>query len=239
MTDLNEKSNPAARADPNAPMLSHAAWVRSIPFLVYILFIVVVDVLGRFGFSAAELRWMYAVKISAVVLTLLMLWRHYTELHTWRLTPIGVATSIAVGVIVFVLWITLSSGWLLIGSPEGFDPRTNGQIDWLMVAVRIAGAALVVPIMEELFWRSFLMRWIDASDFQSIAPAAVRLQSVLIASVLFGFEHNQWFAGIIAGLAYSFLYMRQGSLWSAILAHAVTNGVLGVWIVQTASWTYW
>ena len=133
----------------------------------------------------------------------------------------------------------LVEGVVRIGSPEGFDPRTNGQIDWLMVVVRIAGAAVVVPIMEELFWRSFLLRWIEKSDFQSVLPAAVRLQSMLIASVLFGFEHNQWLVGIIAGVAYSFLYMRQGTLWSAIVAHAVTNGVLGVWIVRSASWTYW
>lgn len=239
MTDRNEQSNPPARADLNQPMLSKAAWVRCTPFLVYIFFIVVVDVLGRFGIPAAELRWMYAVKIFAVIVTLVMFWRHYTELHTWRVSPTWTAIAVFVGFLVFVLWINLSAGWLLIGSPEGFDPRNNGQVDWLMVAVRIAGAALVVPIMEELFWRSFLMRWIDATDFQSIAPAAVRLQSVLIASVLFGFEHNQWLVGIIAGVAYSFVYMRQGTLWSAILAHAVTNGVLGVWIVRSQSWTYW
>ena len=144
-----------------------------------------------------------------------------------------------VGILVFVLWINFSSGYLLIGSPAGFDPRTDGQIDYLMVAVRIAGAALVVPVMEELFWRSFLMRWLDAADFQAVAPAAVRLQSVLIASVLFGFEHNQWFAGILAGLAYSFLYRRQGCLWPALLAHGVTNGLLGVWVVHSAQWAYW
>ncbi|MBC7686141.1 MAG: CAAX prenyl protease-related protein [Bdellovibrionales bacterium] len=220
-------------------MLSPAAWVRSIPFLVYIFFIVVVDLLGRLGFSDAQLRWMYAVKIVAVSMTLLMLWRHYTELHHWRTSPIWTGIAVLVGILVFVVWINFSSGWLLIGSPSGFDPRTGGRIDWLMVAVRIGGAALVVPVMEELFWRSFLMRWIDAANFQSVVPAAVRLQSVIIASVLFGFEHNQWFAGILAGLAYSLLYMRQGSLWPAVLAHGVTNGLLGVWVVHFGQWTYW
>ena len=239
MSQENEQSNAAPPADLNAPMLSPAAWVRSIPFLVYIFFIVVVDLLGRVGFSDAQLRWMYAVKIVAVSLTLLMFWRHYTELHRWRASPIWTGIAVLVGILVFVLWINFSSGYLLIGSPAGFDPRTDGQIDYLMVAVRIAGAALVVPVMEELFWRSFLMRWLDAADFQAVAPAAVRLQSVLIASVLFGFEHNQWFAGILAGLAYSFLYRRQGCLWPALLAHGVTNGLLGVWVVHSAQWAYW
>ena len=221
------------------PMLNRAAWVRILPFLVYLFFIVIVDLLGRAGVPAQQLRWLYGVKIFAVVVTLLMCWRHYTELHSWRISPLWTGIAVVVGVVVFVLWIALGADWMIVGTPGGFDPRTDGQIDWLMVAVRIAGAALVVPIMEELFWRSFLMRWLDKVDFLLLDPARVRLQSVAIAALLFGFEHNQWLAGIVAGVAYSVLYMRTKSLWTPILAHAVTNGVLGVWIVHSASWTYW
>ncbi len=93
--------------------------------------------------------------------------------------------------------------------------------------------------MEELFWRSFLSRWMEASDFRSVDPAQVRWSSVAIVSVLFGVEHQLWLAGILAGVAYGALYKWQGNLWSAILAHAVSNAVLGVWIVRTANWTYW
>jgi len=223
----------------SAPLLSPAAWARIVPFLVYLLFIGVVELLGRFGVPAAQLRWLYAVKIAAVVATLAFFWRHYTELHRWRLAPIPAVTALAVGVLVFVLWISLNAGWMVVGAPAGFDPRDAGQVDWLMVAVRIAGAALVVPVMEELFWRSFLLRWLDQLNFLALDPARVRLQSVAIAALLFGFEHNQWLAGIVAGVAYSMLYMRHTSLWSPILAHALTNGVLGVWIVHTANWSYW
>ena len=239
MSEPAEQFPPTASGELKPPMLSHAAWVRIFPFLVYLVFIVAADLLGRLGLSAADLRWLYPVKIFAVIVTLVIFWRHYMELHRWRVSPIEAVMAIVVGVGVFVLWINFSSGWMVIGTPAGFDPRTGGQIDWLLVALRIAGAALVVPIMEELFWRSFLMRWLEASDFASVAPAAVRLQSVMIAALLFGFEHNQWLAGIAAGLAYSVLYLRQGKLWTAILAHAVTNGVLGLWIVSTANWTYW
>ncbi len=235
----NDKQSPIQARPANAPMLSRAAWARILPFLVYILFIVAVDVLGRLGVSAHALRWMYPLKIFAVVVTLVICWPQYKELHTLRLTPIWTGIAVLVGVIVFALWIQLSTGWMLIGSPEGFDPRNDGQIDWLLVGLRIAGAALVVPVMEELFWRSFLMRWLDNADFEAVDPASVRISSVAIAAVLFGFEHNLWLAGIVAGVAYSVLYMRQRSLWSAIVAHAVTNGVLGVWIVRSAQWTFW
>ena len=235
----NDKQSPIQASPANAPMLSHAAWVRIFPFLIYILFIAIADVLGRLGVSEPAMRWLYPVKIFAVVVTLVICYRHYTELHSLRLSPIWAGIAVLVGLVVFVLWISLSSGWMVIGSPGGFDPRTNGQVDWLLVGLRIAGAALVVPVMEELFWRSFLMRWLDNADFESVDPAKVRLSSVAIAAVLFGFEHNLWLAGIVAGLAYSVLYMRQRSLWSAIVAHAVTNGILGVWIVRSAEWTFW
>jgi CAAX prenyl protease-like protein len=128
---------------------------------------------------------------------------------------------------------------MVVGSPSGFDPRVDGRIDWLLVAIRIAGAALVVPVMEELFWRSFLMRWVDAPDFESVAPSQLSIKSFAITVVLFGVEHNLWLAGIVAGAAYSLLYMRHRNLWSPILAHAVTNGLLGVWVVRTGSWSYW
>ena len=235
----NDKQSPIQASPANAPMLSRAAWVRIFPFLIYILFIAIADVLGRLGVSEPAMRWLYPVKIFAVVVTLVICYRHYTELHSLRLSPIWAGIAVLVGLVVFVLWISLSSGWMVIGSPGGFDPRTNGQVDWLLVGLRIAGAALVVPVMEELFWRSFLMRWLDNADFESVDPAKVRLSSVAIAAVLFGFEHNLWLAGIVAGLAYSVLYMRQRSLWSAIVAHAVTNGILGVWIVRSAEWTFW
>ncbi|MDQ1831735.1 CAAX prenyl protease-related protein [Massilia scottii] len=239
MSERNEQPDLTAPAAANVPMFSRSAWARILPFLVYIFFIIAVDVLTRLGFDAQALRWMYALKIGAVLATLAWFWRDYTELHAWRLGAAATAVAVVTGVVVLVLWVSLNADWMVIGAPEGFNPTTGGQIDWLMVAVRIAGAALVVPVMEELFWRSFLMRWIDSDNFESLDPAQISLKSFVIGVVLFGFEHNLWLAGIVAGAAYSLLYMKHRSLWSSILAHAVTNGLLGLWIVRTGNWTYW
>ncbi|HEU4775606.1 MAG TPA: CAAX prenyl protease-related protein, partial [Telluria sp.] len=145
----------------------------------------------------------------------------------------------AAGVTVLLLWINLNAGWMTLGQSAGFDPVTDGRIDWLLVAARIAGAALVVPVMEELFWRSYLMRWIASARFLQVRPAQLGLRSFVVTVVLFGFEHNLWLAGIVAGAVYSVLYMRSGTLWSPILAHGVTNGLLGAWIISTGHWTYW
>lgn len=220
-------------------MFDRDALPRVLPFLVYIGFIFVADMLGRLGWSAHELRCLYAVKIAAVLAVLLVYRRRYTELAGFGLGAGGVLLAALAGVAVLVLWVNLHAPWMVLGSSAGFDPRTDGAVDWLMVAVRIAGAALVVPVMEELFWRSFLMRWIDKPDFLSLPPACVKVRGFVASVILFGIEHNLWLAGIVAGAVYSALYMRSHTLWSPIVAHGVTNGLLGVWIISTGHWTYW
>lgn len=222
------------------PAGSAPALARIVPFALYLFFIFIADVLSRMGYSAQDTRWLYGVKILAVTAALALYWRHYTELAWQGMRASLAAVSAVIGVAVFVLWISLDAGWMQIGSAAGFDPRgADGAMNWALVAVRIAGAALVVPVMEELFWRSFLLRWLQSPDFLAVRAAAVSLKALAITVVLFGFEHNLWLAGMVAGLAYGLLYMRSGNLWTAIAAHGVTNGVLGVWVVVTGNWHYW
>ncbi|WP_374357589.1 CAAX prenyl protease-related protein [Pseudoduganella danionis] len=219
-------------------MVKRATLARTLPFLAYIAFIFIADMLSRLGVGEASLRYLYPVKIGVVLLLLMFYWRDYDELRVkigWRLQPL----VWGVGLLVFVLWISLDAGWMLLGQSSGYDPHVDGQLHWPLVLIRLAGAALVVPIMEELFWRSFLMRWLVAEDFRSVAPDRLSLRSFVITVILFGVEHNLWLAGMVAGLAYALLYWRTSNLWTSIIAHGVTNGVLGIWVIYTSSWTYW
>lgn len=239
MTENNDHQLVSVAPSVETPFLNRAAWARILPFGTYIFFIILGDLLARAGVERAALRWLYPVQIAVVLLLLAVFWRKYEELHSFSLRLKQALVAIGTGLLVLVLWVNLDASWMIVGSSAGYDPRTNGEIDWLLVAIRIAGAALVVPVMEELFWRSFLMRWVEAADFERVDPARVGIKAFLIPVVLFGFEHNLWLAGIVAGLAYSLLYMRHRQLWSAVLAHAVTNGMLGVWVVATGSWSFW
>jgi CAAX prenyl protease-like protein len=220
-------------------MFERAALARILPFATYLLFIFIADMLGRLGYGPHELRWLYGVKVGCVALLLWWFRRDYSELVQWRLRWPVVAGAVSAGVVVLLLWLQLDAPWMVIGEASGFDPRDGGRIDYWLVAVRIAGAALVVPLMEELFWRSYLMRWLTRPDFLSVDPARVKVSMVVVTVILFGVEHNLWFAGVVAGGVYSVLYMRDRNLWSPILAHAVTNGLLGIWVVATGNWTYW
>ena len=102
-----------------------------------------------------------------------------------------------------------------------------------------AGAALVVPIFEELFWRSFLIRWIIDQDFKKVAIGQFTWISFVATVLLFGLEHNRWLVGLAAGAVYNGLLYQQKNLWPCIIAHAVTNLVLGIYVLQTGQWGFW
>lgn len=214
-------------------------WARILPFVLYLAFLAVEGlVVARF--PALDVRWIYPVKIAAVVAALWYYRAIYRELLVlpYRFWAVLVAPMVGGGV--FLLWVNMDAGWMTLGGGAGFDPRTlDGTFDWPLVLFRLTGAALVVPLMEELFWRSFLLRWVQQSDFLALAPMQIGLRAILIGSVLFGIEHSLWLAGIVAGLAYAWLYRASGNLWIPIVAHSVTNLSLGVWVLFSGQWQFW
>lgn len=221
-------------------MVDRANLYRIAPFGAYVFFMILEDMLLKFGWEPSELRMLYAVKIAVVAGLLWAMRSAYSELR-W---PGGAGlrvwfAALAAGIVVFIAWINLTADWMVMGESVGFDPRENGEIDWFLVTVRIIGAALVVPVMEELFWRSFLMRWIENPDFLAVNPAQVGIKALGISAALFALAHSLWLAGLFAGMVYGLLYMRSKTLWLPILAHATTNAILGVWIVVTGSWGFW
>jgi CAAX prenyl protease-like protein len=211
---------------------------RIVPFAVFIAFVAAQPLLeDRF-----DARWLVAMRGVAVAALLAVFWRHYSELRERLSVPLREwALAVVLGVLVFLAWITFDSGWAAFGQRgTGFVPLArNGAIDPTLVLLRLFGLVLVVPIMEELFWRSFLMRWIDKRDFGALDPRRTSVLAFALSSALFALEHSLWFAGLLAGLAYAWIYRRTGNLRAPILSHAITNGTLGLWILATGSWHLW
>ncbi len=177
--------------------------------------------------SAFSQLW-YVVQLGTVSALLLALWARYGELRDSSITARHAMLGVAFGLVVYVLWIALDQPWATFGSARPVG-NAFAQHALAFAVVRMIGVAFIVPIMEELFWRSFLMRWIERQDFLAVAPAAVGIRALLIASVLFALEHHAIVAGVVAGLVYGELYRRTGNLWVVILAHTTTNAVLEVW----------
>lgn len=159
--------------------------------------------------------------------------------------------SIVIGVAVFLIWIgpdALMPWWRhsalfdnsVVGHPAAATPPESRH-DPVFLIFRIAISVVAVPILEELFWRGWLMRWlIDSRDFERVplgtfAPAAFWMTALLFAS-----EHGPyWDVGLLAGIVYNWWMMRTRNLWDCIIAHAVTNGVLAAYVVVAGKWEYW
>jgi CAAX prenyl protease-like protein len=224
------------------PSLSPAALRRIAPFVAFMLLLAARAWTPEDNTLGLDPRWIYGVTVVVVGALLGWWWRDYRELArpAW---PGGaeVAGSVVVGLAVFAAWIHLDASWMVIGEPAAaFVPLTDrGELDWALIAVRWCGAALLVPVMEELFWRGWLMRWLERPSFESVPPQRVGLRAIVLSTVFFVMVHNLWLAAFVAGLAYAALYVRTGKLWTAVIAHAVTNGALGVWVVATGNWQFW
>lgn len=221
--------------------LSRGAIARIAPF---VLFMVLLFVRGNVppAMLPFDVRWIYGIAVLAVGGLMLWFWREYGELDRQNLPSLQEAgLAVLVGVAVFVLWINLDAKPLRIGEATAtFTPLdSNGQIIWPLAVVRWIGASLLVPVMEELFWRSFLMRWIDRPQFETVVPQQVTMKAIVLSTFVFMLAHTLWLAAILAGVAYAWLYIRSGKLWLPVIAHAVTNGLLGAWVVYTGNWQFW
>lgn len=220
--------------------LQRPALVRCLPFAVFIAALALRGV----SEGTTDTRWLYALQAGASALALGLLWRHYSELRPARLAEqplFGWLLSVAAGLAVFGLWVALTAPWMRMGEPvTSFVPvQADSSLHWGLIALRSAGAVLVVPLIEELFWRSFLMRWIDRRDFLSLAPQQTSLYAWLASSAVFALAHDLWLAGLLAGLVFGALYRRSGQIWHAVLAHAVANLALAVWVVTQRAWGFW
>ena len=222
--------------------LSRAAWLRIIPFVLFMALLSLRAYWPPQAQALLDSRWLYALNLPLVGGLLWWWWREYGELARQNLPTLReAALSVGVGLLVCLLWTQLTAPWMQVGEASAaYRPiDASGALDWPLIAVRWLGAALVVPVMEELFWRSFLMRWFDDPIFQRVDPRQVGRRALLLSTFVFVLVHTLWLAAVIAGLAYALLYRQTGKLWTAVIAHAVTNGALGVYVVLSGRWEFW
>ena len=224
---------------------------RILPFAVYLSFLVVAQIIPWIGGSSGTPHdwtahldvWIYPIKTAAVLGLLLYFWPQYHELKEKRVNGAGEAVlTVTVGLLVYLAWVRMDWSWAMQGdgTAAGYDPFRAGTGPGIVLAViRVFGASVVVPIMEELFWRSFLIRYLINSKFESIPLGTFSLFSFVTTVVLFGLEHDLWLAGMLAGVAYTGILYYTKRLWPCILAHAVTNFALGVHVLLTGEWRWW
>jgi uncharacterized protein len=187
----------------------------------------------------------YAIKIT-VVAVICWLCR-----STWRdLFPRpgmkSVGLAVGLGLLVTLLWVGLD-GWYPIygdvGSRASFNPNTLASplARWTFLAFRMLGLVLIVPLFEELFWRSFVIRWIiDPDHFQNVPMGRVTPMAGVITAALFAVEHPaEWLPALLTGALWAWLLHHTKSVSACFISHAVANLGLGIYVLTTGSWKFW
>ena len=220
---------------------SHAATLAYVaPFAVY------VGLMGLEKAVALPAGWFYPIRLVVVAAVLLAFSRSYLSFRVSQWLP-----SVLVGIAVFLIWIgpdvIFGPGYRhsrlfensLTGAAKG-SLTTDLQISAGFIVVRILGSMVLVPIIEELFWRGWMMRWLIHKEFLKVPLGQYSTQAFWLVAILFASEHGPyWEVGLAAGVIYNWWLVRTRTLGDCMLAHAVTNGLLGIYVVYAGQWQYW
>lgn len=221
-------------------MLKHPAIPYVAPFVVFML------CLGLGSAVPLAQPWESVVWVGVVAATIWFTSRHLVaglRFPHW-------AGSVLVGVGVCALWVAPDA--LIPGWRESwiFQNSITGKVklsiapaelaDPLVLWLRVVRAALLVPILEELFWRGWLPRWIQNSAFERVPLGRYTTFAFVVTALLFASEHGPfWEVGLLAGIVYNWWMWRTRSLGDLVLAHAVTNACLAGYVLATKQWQFW
>jgi CAAX prenyl protease-like protein len=163
--------------------------------------------------------------------------------------PSAPLASVVIGVAVFVIWVApdvlfgYRHHWLFENAFTGsaassLAPHLKANIGFMLL--RSVSSAIMIPIVEELFWRGWMMRWLINNNFLKVPLGTYVPSAFWIVALLFASEHGPyWEVGLAAGIVYNWWMVRTRNLADCILAHAVTNAVLSTYVVATGQWQYW
>ena len=210
--------------------------------LTFLLLLGLNDLLKKMG-SGFWLQfpqyWIYPTQ-TVVCGSLLIFFRREYQFHRLARIPF----TIAIALFVFVLWIAPQEFFGFAPRLTGFDPGVfsgTSMAYWTTVAMRFLRLVVVVPLVEEIFWRGFLLRYLIDERFSTVPFGTFSWLSFSVVAVMFSLGHSvpDLPAALVTGALYNFVAYRAKSLASCVLAHAVTNLLLGLWIMRTGQWGFW
>ena len=185
--------------------------------------------------------WIYFAKIVFVTAALILCRRAWADI---RFEARLVLPAAALGAVLCAVWVGVDKSipYPHLGVRAAFDPfasisqPTNRA---LFLAARFYGLVVLVPVIEELFWRSFLLRWITAPKWESIPLGTFSRTSFALVAAAFGIAHPEWLVAVIFACVMALLLRQTRSLFACIIAHATTNLCLGLYVLSTHDWMYW
>jgi uncharacterized protein len=183
--------------------------------------------------------WFYLTK-TLVGLWLIYEMRPFVSEMRWAFSW----EAMVVGIAIFAMWVGIDPYYPKIfksgstGNPAVVFGQ-NSPLAWFFIIVHIMGMTIIIPPLEETFYRSFLYRYVASQNFLAVPMNRFLTLPFFVTSVAFAIEHNEWLAGFLCGMAYQWLVIRKDRLGDAMTAHAITNFLLGIYIVWRGAWHFW
>lgn len=215
------QSNTRSKSINNYPALPYLA-----PFLALLLGGILSNAVST-GFNV-----LYSIKPMLAALTLALYIDNYRKIFSRPSMPFS---SISLGIFVYIVWIFTESRGLGVSPQDVLDPT------WacLWTIGRCLGAIVIVPLVEELAFRGYLLRRLQQVQFEHVTESSPSLLAILVSSLAFGLLHSNWLGGTIAGIAFALLARRGSGLSESVLAHATANFCIALQVLVGQDWWLW
>jgi CAAX prenyl protease-like protein len=253
--------NPPPSADPARLTLAHV-----VPFAVYMVFTIVLQlVAAQIGWKHPDAPWwrqdpahfIYPLQTLAALGVLVFYRKCYRFDWSWKWSLVAVVFG-AVGIGFWLLPTALYDHWGLTGKTsgvlkllgvderrDGFDPGlfTNPAAWWFVVLMRFLRAVVIVALVEEIFWRGFLMRFVCdwEGDYWKQPFGRAHWKSYLIVTGMFMLAHASVdYAGAIVYGSFTWLLcVWSKNLGACVVMHATANLLMGLYIMETGKYGLW
>jgi CAAX prenyl protease-like protein len=190
------------------------------------------------GLTMEPMYWIYPIQSLFCAAALFWFWKSYDFSNTKATTLV---IGVGVGLLIVGLWVASQEIFHQPHRLQGFDPdAVPGLTPW-MLGLRFFRLVLVVPLVEEIFWRGFLLRYLVKEDFTSLPFGSSNRASFWTVVAAFTLVHAQsdWPAAFLTGILLNLIAVRTRSLAACVAAHAVANLALGLYICATRQWGFW
>ncbi|KAF5432056.1 hypothetical protein C5S39_04465 [Candidatus Methanophagaceae archaeon] len=212
-------------------------WKYVFPFVIYLVIGEIVPQL-LVGYDAYHLYVAYGLRTVIVGGILLRYRSLYTELATRKFDVL----ALLVGVLVFILWVGLEGHYPMFSTASShYDPTSFGSgMLIVLLSLRLIGSVLVAAFIEELFNRSFLIRYlIDPDKWADVPIGTYTFMSFAVVSLFFGFAHFRWLPGLLTAMILNLLLYQRKNIFACVQAHAMANLLLFLYVIYTESWFFW
>ncbi len=215
----------------------HPDLARVVPFAL--LF---VPIFFRDAFGEENRYWLYLVEMVIGLWAVIQVRPLVLEARwafSWE--------AVVLGVLMCAVWVGLDPYYpkntLLAAAGKPWNPfgefGDGSGMGWFFWCVRAFGSALIVPPIEEAFYRSWMYRYLVKINFTEMPLSRFHWLSFVVTSLMFGLAHYEWIPAIICGLSWQWLTIRKNRLGDAMTSHAITNFLLAIWIYWKNAWQFW